>query len=104
HPNQGLLRVYDIDRFCLIRFQLCTRLYKKMHYLQLPPTSSPVSRTTETLGLQGFPIFLCAEKLILHSGRCPETEKSSVEFTPKSKKSELAFNKLTAFIVEVKGS
>ena len=75
-----------------------------MHYLQLPPTSSPVSRTTETLGLQGFPIFLYAESssFILEDVR--KQKKSSVEFTPKSKKSELAFNKLTAFIVEVKGS
>ena len=39
-------------------FAVC---YIVVDYFSAPGSSSPVSRTTETLDLQGFPIFLCAE-------------------------------------------
>ena len=61
HPNQGFIRVYVICCNCVNWFQNRTVLYIIAHYLQPSPTSSPVSRTTEILDLQGFPIFLCAE-------------------------------------------
>ena len=61
HPNQGFIRVYVIYCNCVNWFQNRTVLHIIAHYLQPSPTSSPVSRTTEILDLQGFPIFVCAE-------------------------------------------